>query len=250
MVRGESVAFDRIADRYDVTRGGLERGRRIGAGVAPWLRHGPVVEVGVGTGVVARELVDRGHPVVGVDLSPAMLRRARKRLGSAVAVGDGYRLPLRRRSVPNALAVWVTQLVPDVGGFLAAIGAVVAPGGRVVVVPAGSENRPDDIEGIIRPMGEALRPKRDRPDQIAALAGPAGLRVVETTTTGNGVWHTSPSEQADEIEARSWSTLWDLPDGVWDAVVAPAVAALRALPEPERRRDRTGHFDVVVLEPA
>ncbi len=68
--------------------------------------------------------------------------------------------------------------------------------------------------------------------------------------TGNGVWHTSPSEQANEIEARSWSTLWDVPADVWDEVVAPTVAALRALPEPDRPRDRTGHFDVVVFEPA
>ena len=250
MIRGESVAFDRIADSYDATRGGLERGQRIGAGVAPWLRPGPVLEVGVGTGVVARELVACGHPVVGVDLSAPMLARAHARLGPCVAVGDGYRLPLRPRSVPNALSVWVTQLVPDLAGFLAALGATVAPGGRVVIVPAGGETGGDEIERILAPMHEALRPKRDRPDQIVALAGDAGLRLVERARTGNGAWHTSPNEQANEIEARSWSSLWDVPDEVWDAVVAPAVTTLRALPEPDRPRDRTGHFDVVVFEPA
>ena len=44
--------------------------------------------------------------------------------------------------------------------------------------------------------------------------------------------------------------LWDVPDDVWAAVVVPTVAALRALPEPERRRERRAHFDVVVFEPA
>jgi hypothetical protein len=43
--------------------------------------------------------------------------------------------------------------------------------------------------------------------------------------------------------------LWDLPDDVWEAVVVPTIAALRALPEPARRRDRAGRFDVVVFEP-
>ncbi len=124
-----------------------------------------------------------------------------------------------------------------------------APGGRLVVVPAGGEIA-DEIEQIIRPMSEALRPKRDSPAQLVAVAEGAGLRVVETARTGDGVWHTSPNQHADEIEARSWSSLWDLPADVWDAVVLPAVAALRALPEPDRPRHRSGHFDVVVFEPA
>ena len=99
-------------------------------------------------------------------------------------------------------------------------------------------------------MAEALRPRRDGPHQLAALAAGAGLRVVELTTTGDGVWHLSPNEQADQIEARMWSMLWDVPDDVWAAQVAPTVAALRALPEPDRRRERRGRFDLVVFEPA
>jgi SAM-dependent methyltransferase len=249
MTQGESVAFDRIAADYDATRGGLERGRRIAAGVAHWLRPGPVVEVGVGTGVVACELVDRGHPIVGIDLSLPMLARAHARLGSCVAVGDGYRLPLRPRSVPNALTVWVTQLVPDVGAFLASVGAVVAPGGRLVIVAAGIQTDHDEIERVVRPMAETLRPRRDGPDQLAALAEGAGLRVVEQTTAGDGVWSVSPAEQADQIEARTWSMLWDLSDDVWDELVVPTIAALRALPDPDRRRERSGHVDVVVFEP-
>ena len=249
MGRGESVSFDRMAAEYDATRGGLERGQRVGAGVAPWLRPGRVVEVGVGTGVVARELVERGHPVVGVDLSLPMLAHAHGRLGSTVAQGDGYHLPLRARSAPNALTVWVTQLVPDVGAFLASVGALVAPGGRLVVVPAGSQSD-DEIDEVVRPMAEALRPRRDGPHQLAALAADAGLRVVELTTTGDGVWHLSPNEQADQIEGRMWSMLWDVPDDVWAAQVAPTVVALRALPEPDRRRERRGRFDLVVFEPA
>jgi SAM-dependent methyltransferase len=249
MTRGESVAFDRIAADYDATRGGRERARRIAAGVAPWLRPGLVVEVGVGTGLIARELHDRGHGIVGVDLSLPMLARAHACLGSRIAVGDGYRLPLRRRSAPNALIVWVTQLVPDVGAFLASVGEVVAPGGRLVVVPAGLRTDRDEIERVVRPMAEVLRPQRDGPDQLVELAERANLRVVEHITTGDGVWRVSPTEQAEELEARSWSMLWDLPRDVWDEHVVPTIAALRALPEPDRRRDRSGRFDVVVFEP-
>ena len=201
--------------------------------MAHWLRPGPVVEVGVGTGVIARELVDRGHGVVGVDLSLPMLAHAHARLGSCIAVGDGYRLPLRPRSVPNALTVWVTQLVPDVGAFLASVGEVVAPRGRLVIVPAGIQTDRDEIDRVVRPMAEVLRPQRDGPDQLAALAEGADLRVVERATTGDGVWSISPAEQADQIAARSWSMLWDLPDDVWDEIVVPTD---RRAPRPARAR--------------
>lgn len=165
----DSIAFDRIVDDYDATRGGTERRGRVAAGIAPWLRPGFVVEVGVGTGAVARPLTERGHPVVGVDLSLRMLRQARDRLGSRVAVGDGYALPLRPGSVPNVVTVWVTQLVPDVAGFVAALGALLSPGGRLAIVPSSHGGGADDeIADVVGPMSDALRPRRDGPDQLVA----------------------------------------------------------------------------------
>lgn len=44
---------------------------------------GPIVELAVGSGRIALQLVDDGHRVVGVDLDPAMLDRARARAGPA-----------------------------------------------------------------------------------------------------------------------------------------------------------------------
>lgn len=246
----DSIAFDRIVDDYDATRGGTERGGRVAAGIAPWLRPGFVVEVGVGTGAVARPLTERGHPVVGVDLSLRMLRQARDRLGSRVAVGDGYALPLRPGSVPNVVTVWVTQLVPDVAGFVAALGALLSPGGRLAIVPSSHGGGADDeIADVVGPMSDALRPRRDGPDQLVAAAPGAGLRPAHTTTLGvDDIWHTSPAEQADQIEGRTWSILWDLPDEMWQRHVVPTIAALRALPDPDRPRSRRGLFDIVVLE--
>jgi SAM-dependent methyltransferase len=42
-----------------------------------------VVDIGCGSGVWARELVDAGHDVLGVDLSPAMIAIARRRVPEA-----------------------------------------------------------------------------------------------------------------------------------------------------------------------
>src|SRR5262245_29192296 len=108
-----SISFDRAAPTYDATRGGLERGACLAGCIAPRLRPGLVLEVGVGTGAVAIALRERDHPVVGVDLSPAMLAFAQPRLGPRVAVADGHRLPVADRAVPNAADVGGLQLVDD-----------------------------------------------------------------------------------------------------------------------------------------
>jgi SAM-dependent methyltransferase len=245
-----SISFDRAAPTYDATRGGLERGVYLADVIVPHMRPGPVLEVGVGTGAVAIALRERGHPVVGVDLSPAMLALAQPRLGSRVAVADGHRLPVADRSAANALIVWVLQLVPDPPGLVAEAGRVVAPGGRLVVIPAGGNWEPDDIGEVIVPMSRALRPERDRPEMLVEAAPAAGLARVAHETTPPARFLGSPEEMAQTIERREWSSLWDVPDDRWAAVVEPALAALRALPEPSRRRERWKHDDVLVFAPA
>src|SRR5262245_13610258 len=102
-----SRSFDHVADEYDASRGGEARGAATAADIAPLLTGGgPALEVGIGTGVVARALRERGWSVVGVDLAPAMLRRARDRVGSRVAVADAARLPFPDAAFADAYAVW------------------------------------------------------------------------------------------------------------------------------------------------
>jgi SAM-dependent methyltransferase len=47
---------------------------------------GPVLEIGVGTGIVAEAIASRGFEVVGVDSSPAMLAVARKKSAGKLAL--------------------------------------------------------------------------------------------------------------------------------------------------------------------
>jgi ubiquinone/menaquinone biosynthesis C-methylase UbiE len=243
-----SIPFDRVADTYDVTRGGMERARDLVGVMAGGLRPGPVLEVGVGTGVVAAALGEIGHPVLGIDLSVPMLRRAQDRVGARVALGDGYRLPVRDRAVPNAALVWVLQLVPDVPVFLAEAARTVVPGGRIVAIPAGGDWAPDDMSATLDGMILTLRPPQDRPEQIEAAARDLGLRVVARTATAPRSQHDTPEDLAMMIERRVWSMLWDLDDRTWARVVEPTLAALRSLPDPGRPRARASWHPVVVLE--
>jgi SAM-dependent methyltransferase len=62
-----SFSFDPIAARYDATRGGEARGRFVAEVLDPWLpADGPVVEIGVGTGVVAMAVAATGRIVFWV----------------------------------------------------------------------------------------------------------------------------------------------------------------------------------------
>ena len=250
MARAVRFAFDRMADRYDETRGGLERGELLGGHLAPHLRPGPVLEVGVGTGVIALALGGHGHPVVGVDLSFPMLARARDRLGARVAVADGHDLPVTDGAVPNVVLVWVLHLVPDIAALMAEAGRVTAVGGRIAVIPAGGEWEPDAIGDILVPMADALRPPQDRPAHIEAAAPAAGLALVASEPTPGWERVESPDDVARTIESRQWSSLWDLPDDRWAEVVEPALTALRSLSDHDQRRPRRAHDHVVVLTPA
>jgi ubiquinone/menaquinone biosynthesis C-methylase UbiE len=145
--RRSSLSFERIAGRYDATRGGEQRGRRTAASLAPLLDPiCPVVEVGIGTGVVALGLRELGFTVVGVDLSPAMAQRVRRRLGPVVAVADAAQLPVADAAIQQAVSVWLLHLVADRAAVLAEVARALRPGGRYLVslawlrVPPGTRS--------------------------------------------------------------------------------------------------------------
>lgn len=245
------MSFDRIADRYDETRGGLERGGNVAGAIAPHLTRGVVVEIGVGTGAVALPLAQRGHQVVGFDLSLPMLSRAHDRLGVRVARADAHHLPVPAAAVSNVVMVWVLHLVADLPAVVAEATRILVPGGRLAVVPAGGQWDDDDIGAVVQAMHGALhdlRPHRDPPSEVVAAAEDLGLSLVAQVDTRSEVWHHSPEDQARAIESRTWSSLWDLPDDRWAAVVEPAIAALRALPDPTRPRARRTHYRALVFE--
>lgn len=245
---GQSVAFDRVADRYDATRGGAQRGEQLSGDVLPWLAPGRVLEVGVGTGIIAAALVERGREVVGVDLSEPMLRRAYERLGPKVAQANAQQLPVPDGAIPNVIFVWVLHLVGDLPAALAEAARVLSPGGRVVALHGFPVAEQTDLDAALAPL-EATRSRRpDTPEAIAAAAGLAGLRVVHSGLSGGHVIGRAPNQVAHEVETRVWSYLWRLTDEQWRDCALPAMAALRALPEPDRVRPYRQRQQLIVLE--
>jgi ubiquinone/menaquinone biosynthesis C-methylase UbiE len=234
-----SVTFDRIADRYDDTRGGLFRGNDFADAIAPHLpRDARVVEPGIGTGAVALPLTERGFDVVGFDLAPAMLARAHARLGNRVGIADVHQLPIVTGQVDAVVTVWVLHVVADPARLVAEIARILRPGGVWCAISADEHHQPDDIVPIKQALDVALGRYRDAPERVREWAAVAGLQERLCTTTSPWFHQQSPDALAASIETRTWSSCWDLDDGDWTTKVQPHIEALRALPDPQVPRER------------
>jgi tRNA threonylcarbamoyl adenosine modification protein (Sua5/YciO/YrdC/YwlC family) len=245
-----SLVFDRVAGRYDETRGGLERGRRLADALRPWITGRRVLEVGVGTGAVAVGLVDRGVSPMGIDLSIEMLRRAAPRLGPTVAIGDAGALPVATGGVDTVIAVWVLHVVADADAALAEAARVLGPEGRLLVIEGAIEQTDDDMARAVGDLHERLRGGRQvaDPDRTVARAAAAGFTLVEELRTPPSEFGDSPNDAADRLEQRVYSSLWELPEEVWAAHVEPVVSALRALPDPDRPRPQRVREPLLVFD--
>jgi septum formation protein len=132
---------DAEAARYDETRGGESRARAAAEAVHELLpKGGRVLDLAVGTGIVAAELAALGSLVHGVDLSPSMLRHARTRLPGHVAAADATALPIADRRCDAVTAVWLLHLLSDSEPVLAEVARVLRPDGVFVTTAEKSES--------------------------------------------------------------------------------------------------------------
>jgi demethylmenaquinone methyltransferase/2-methoxy-6-polyprenyl-1,4-benzoquinol methylase len=144
--RGEEKAravrgmFDAIAGRYDLVNRvmtfGMDVGWRRRAVAELRLPAGSVVtDLACGTGDLCTELRRAGYRAVGVDFSHGMLANATTR--APLVQADVLRLPLADASVEGATCGFALRNVTDLGAFLAEVGRVVRPAGRVAFLEAG-----------------------------------------------------------------------------------------------------------------
>jgi ubiquinone/menaquinone biosynthesis C-methylase UbiE len=247
-VTPESISFDRIADRYDETRGGEQRAQHVAAEIDPYLGDASrILEVGVGTGIVASALAQLGRLVVGVDISAEMLSRARARMGSRVARADAHFLPVPTASVDAAYLVWVLHLVAEPADVLADCARVLRASGRLVVLTGRPRTEAEDMGGYEAVLDGLRETRRDTGDAVSEWASTAGLDVVIRREMVDE-HPASPAEYADVVEQRTFSFLWDLDDETWGNVVQPVIDGLRALPEPNRPRPVVHRRDLLVFE--
>ncbi len=108
--------------------------------------RGRVLEIGVGTGQVSIPLRRAGVPMVGLDLSLAMMavlaEKARGRTPFPLVNADATALPFADDAMGAALFRWVLHLIPDWRDAIAELVRVVRPGGVVLATLGGAGSGP------------------------------------------------------------------------------------------------------------
>jgi len=105
------TVFGSVVDLYDDARPSYPPA--LYAALGP-LRGRYVLDAGTGTGIAARELIDRGALVIALDLSREMLARARVHSSTLAAVeADGAALPLLGASVDLACFAQSWHWMPE-----------------------------------------------------------------------------------------------------------------------------------------
>ena len=142
---------------------------------------GRALDAACGTGRHAQHLTGLGHRVLGVDLSPDMLARARARVPQAeFKTGDLRELPAQEGSFDLIVCGLALAHLPELDQPARELARVLAPGGRLVVsvlhpfqallgwhAPFSSQ---DGRRGFVREHPHL------HADYLAAFAG-AGLRI-------------------------------------------------------------------------
>jgi len=151
-----------------------------------------VLDLGCGPGNSTVHLRDRlGPGVVGLDYSPAMLRRARRReAGLTLLRGDAGRLPVRSGALDAVTTHSVLYLLPDAAAALREVARALRPGGRAVLLEPQHGLRATAL-GLFRALPTPLWAMtaslwrtmsaaygRYSPESLRALLEAAGLRVL------------------------------------------------------------------------
>jgi len=226
----QSISFDRAADTYDETRALPEEiaRKQTDAVVTELEAAGAsrVLEIGIGTGRIARPLASRGVRVSGVDISTRMMARLREQIEPSFApvdllLGDATRLPIATASLRAVLIVHVLHLVSSWERALEELRRVLAPGGVFLHDRTRyGENNPwqrtfEKREELLANLGFVPR-RRPSPEVIASKleALGASLRTVE--------YHEDDETDVarnvlERMRTRTDSWTWEIPNEIFPA---------------------------------
>jgi len=153
-------AYDKWAPIYDFVYDGLTAPARRSAVRAALANGRRILEVGVGTGLSLRDY-PRESEVYGVDLSYAMLMRARekierRRLGHVklIAAMDACRLGFPDETFDAVVAQFVITLVPAPEKALEEMARVLRPGGEIIL--ANHLGAEDGLQAVIEERCSAI----------------------------------------------------------------------------------------------
>jgi len=238
----DSLSFDRVADRYDATRGyPPEAAVEIAAGLmrVGGLQPGAeILEIGIGTGRIALPLLANGVNVTGVDIAQRMLDQLQAKYAAWQAesgpreagrltaqIADITALPFADAAFDAVVAVHVLHLVPEWRTALDEALRVLRPGGALLlgqdIAAPGAMNHDiqDHWAKIARDLGAP--PQRIGARTFADILEELRARGLSPTESILASWEhvATPRGVVEYVAGRVWSQTWNVPDDVFDESV-------------------------------
>jgi len=181
------AGYDRIADGFlaavQSRRAPDPRDEWVPKLLARLPERARILDAGCGAGVpTARDLVEGGHEVVGVDVSPRQIELARAHVpGATFMVGDLSRVELGTAAFDGIVALYSLTHVPrgEYPQLFARFTTALRPGGCFLGAVGRSDSDGFEERDFLGFVGtDGWTNSHDR-DTMLAIVGAAGLTVVE-----------------------------------------------------------------------
>lgn len=243
--------FDEECARYDAAYDALE-GHALRARLACVLAAvgtvpGDVLDAGMGPGRLCRELEGRGWRSWGIDISPAMVQRARERVPDAVDrldVGELEALPFGANTFDAVVAMGVLEYLDELPVAVQELVRVARPGARIVLTLPNSHS-PRELwrRHVWYPAARAVKhafpeafhrpapyrkPPPASPADLEALLVAVGAQVRKTHRVGVVVPAAGPEAVLPGSGQRTLSRLESTPTP--RAVLATQIVVVAELP--------------------
>jgi ubiquinone/menaquinone biosynthesis C-methylase UbiE len=231
-----SVSFDRAATYYDQTRGFPEgEDAKAIAALIDFAKLTPadrLLEVGIGTGRIARPLVaalGTAHHLTGIDISTKMMAQLLAQMPAGVrspqlVEGTATAMPFPSQTFRAIIFVHILHLIREWQTALNECQRVLAPGGVFI---GGWNHHPPESSGerIVKKFQEVAKAHGVSIDRIGlsefadVVKYLPGARATEIVATE---WKTlrAPRQQLQAIAERHFSSAWLIPDAIFPAVYA------------------------------
>jgi len=186
------------------------------------LPAGAALDAACGTGRHAAHLAERGHSVIGVDISPKMLAVAAAKMpGGDFRHGDLSQLPVPDQHVDLVVCALALTHVPELAPVLAEFARVLRPGGHLVI----SDSRMDyPVVEALPDGGYGYMPHYKRAtSEYLTCAIPLGYQVRSCEELRSPRLDPNDAQPAERVLPKHPSDIWTLRE--WCPAAARAALA-------------------------
>jgi SAM-dependent methyltransferase len=213
------ISFDRVAEKYDTTRGYPEH---IMDDILNALdrRLEPddlILDAGMGTGRFAAPLQARGYQIVGIDIAGRMIKKAQEKGVENILRADLLNLPFRDLVFDRTISIHVLHLIKHWRDALHEIGRVTKD--EFVSVAFNKEESPaqeirNAYDRACEELGHSMKHPGMRERELPDVLQPDEVKPI--------VIHEHPVDVRSlirEFETRTYSSQWTVPEEIHEEAI-------------------------------